>query len=181
MKQSLPKELNKLDTIEAIDGMILVTTKEGKTSRLTIREAIQRAISINSMPMNTKEENRVKLLLVDQIQTKIREAKSQIESPDNKRQALITNVLQGRNEKGEVVQETMEQKLRYYMIKYPTLDEKQVLTVLETSGMDLKMADEILGAVHRSNGQIYMPGGEMHNKIMDPNFKHMPIGTARSV
>ena len=178
---SLPKELNKIDKIEAIDGMILVTTKDGKTVRMTIRDALRRAIAINQMPMNTKAENRVKMILVDQIKTACIKAKSQIESPESKRQALFINVMQGKDEKGNLVKETMDQRLRFFCTKYPTLEEKEVLAVLEQPGINEVMINEILGAVHRSNSAMYMPGGAIHNKVMSDEFKPMPIGGAASV
>jgi hypothetical protein len=181
MKQSLPSELNKIDTIEAIDGLILVTTKNGKTVRMTTRDAVKRAIAINEMPMNTKEENRVKLLLVDQIMTKVREANKQKESPDSARQALFINVMSGKDEKGKPVMETMDGRLRYLCVKYPTVSEKEILTVLEQPNITPLMVDQILGAIHRSNSAIYMPGGAIHNQVMDPNFKPQKIGSGVTV
>jgi hypothetical protein len=170
MANVLPRELNKLDKIEPEFGTLKVTAADGKVVRLTIKEAIQRAIGINAMPMNTKEEHRVKMILVDQIKIAIQKAKSQIENPSTKLEALTINVLSGKDEKGNKVQDTMDGRLRYYLIKYPTVDEKEALRVLEMPGITAAQVDDIMGALHRTNGEMYLPGGAIHNKVMSSGY-----------
>jgi hypothetical protein len=164
--------LNKIERLWAEDGMVCVTSAEdGKTTRMTTRDAIKRAIAINQMQMNTKEEHKVKMLLVDQIKATVLEARKQQESPDSPRQALFINVLKGKNEKGQTVEPTIEMNVQFFMTKFPTLTEKEVELILTQPGMTTVQADLILGALHRSNGDMYLPGGEMFNKVMSKDFR----------
>lgn len=116
----------------AEDGVIKIQDKEtGEVQHLSPRDAALRARAINGMlghhkiPMD--QRNRA-MAFVSKIIEIIKQAKAQNESPSNRNEQMVANVLAGKTAEGKEIKPITdpEEMLKFICFKYPMLSEDEV-------------------------------------------------------
>jgi hypothetical protein len=142
--QSVSKMWNTYERVWAQNGVIRVQSKNGRTDSIDVPTAVLRVDALNQslgssdIPSNQRKKA---LALVEKLTDVIREAASQLETPDDKTKALH-NALKGLTAEGKPIPApTPEQMLQRIQFRFPMLTVSEVAAVVTEKG--LQMAEKI--------------------------------------
>ena len=145
--------LKKIEKIWAEDGLVKVLRTDGKVQVWTPKQACQQALGLSACLNSTKVPKHFAervLAILEKVGAAAREAASQQETPANRKEESVANVLSGRMEDGTKITlgTTPEQLLiQRYLLLYPTLAENEIAVVLRSDYADAQK-EAIMGHQH---------------------------------
>jgi len=140
------------DRMWAENGILYIRGKDGVVSTMTTLEAAHRAQRLNAMlgnPSLPKSSRDSYVRFVEKVIDVLKQAKAQLESPENTTAEIVSNVLAGKTAEGKEIKMTQERRLERLEFQFPMLTSEEIRTVCNERALSCEEKTQMMRTINQ--------------------------------